>query len=44
MRKYALVAGGVLVSVVLGATVFSTPLAWAAQAGPDPRRSWPALG
>ena len=32
MRKYALVIGGLLLSVVLGATVFSTPLAWAAQA------------
>lgn len=32
MRKYTLIIAGLLLSVVLGATVFSTPLAWAAQA------------
>ena len=32
MRKYVFVTAGLLLSVVLGATVFSTPLAWAAQA------------
>ena len=31
MRKYAIVAGGLLLSLVLGATVFSQPVAWAAQ-------------
>jgi hypothetical protein len=31
MRKYAIVAAGLLVSVVLGATVFREPIAWAAQ-------------
>jgi hypothetical protein len=31
MRKYAIVAGGVLLSLVLGATVFREPVAWAAQ-------------
>ncbi len=32
MRKYAIVAAGLLVSLVLGATVFSEPIASAAQA------------
>jgi hypothetical protein len=31
MRKYAIVTGGLLLSLVLGATVFSAPIAWAAQ-------------
>lgn len=32
MRKYAIAAVGLLLSVVLGATVFREPIAWAAQA------------
>ena len=31
MRKYAFVAAGLLLSLVLGATVFREPIAWAAQ-------------
>ena len=31
MRKFAIVGGGLLLSLVLGATVFSEPIAWAAQ-------------
>ena len=31
MRKYAIVTGGLLLSLVLGATVFSAPIARAAQ-------------
>lgn len=31
MRKYAIVAAGLLLSLVLGATVFREPIAWAAQ-------------
>jgi stage V sporulation protein SpoVS len=31
MRKYAIVAVGLLLSLVLGATVFREPIAWAAQ-------------
>ena len=31
MRKYAAVTAGVLLSVILGATLFSTPVTWAAQ-------------